>query len=235
MRRKRAFDLVVVGTAALVWVPVVAVAAMVVLIGSGRPVFYRSRRWVGARRVITMIKFRVMVPNADKIEAAAEGDTFLNHPSDSPLYTRPGRLLERWGLTELPQFLHVLSGTMSVVGARPLTAQVNASLRGEHTSVDSRFETPAGLTGPPQLVGRDALSGDERLHLEATYCHAAARGYRFRLDFMILLYTVLIVLRIKEPLSYHGALDLLHRHSALRPRQFAVPFRSTEAGSVAVD
>lgn len=238
MARKRLFDITVVGLAALFWLPVVAFTALLVLVGSGRPVFYRSERWVGIRRRIEMVKFRVMVPDAHTITASREGDHFLNHPEDSPLYTRVGRLLERWGLTELPQFFHVLSGKMSVVGARPLTDAVNEALRSEHTMVDSRFVTPAGLTGPPQLVGRDQLSADERLHLEATYCHTARHGYRFRLDFLILLYTVLTVLHLRKPMTYRQALDLVHRHGARATGSVSAPgtVRGTgSSGSVPVD
>jgi lipopolysaccharide/colanic/teichoic acid biosynthesis glycosyltransferase len=222
--------------AALVWLPVVVVTAALVLVASGRPIFYRSHRWVGIGRRIRMIKFRVMVRNAHKVAAAREGDVFLNHPEDSPLYTRTGRTLERWGLTELPQLFHVLGGSMSVVGARPLTDAVNESLRTTHGPTDRRFQTPGGLTGLPQLVGRDNLSADERLHLEATYCVAARHGYRFRLDFLILLYTVLIVLKVKQPLSYRESLNLAHRHAGVRRRTIRLhPDRDASAGSVPVD
>jgi lipopolysaccharide/colanic/teichoic acid biosynthesis glycosyltransferase len=234
MRRKRLFDVTVVGTAAVVWLPVVLVTAGLVLLASGRPIFYRSHRWVGIGARIKMIKFRVMVPNAHTVAAGREGDHFLNHPEDSPLYTRTGRILERWGLTELPQLFHVLNGSMSVVGSRPLTDAVNDSLRTAHGTIDHRFGTPGGLTGPPQLVGRDNLTAGERLHLEASYCVAARHGYRFRLDFLILLYTVLIVVRIKKPLTYHGALDLIHRHSATSRSTVSFP-SSSSAGSVPVD
>lgn len=236
MGRKRTFDVVVVGLAALAWLPVVAVTCLFVLVASGRPVFYRSTRRVGLRRRLEMLKFRVMVPHADKVSASREGDHFLNHPADSPLYTRAGRILERWGLTELPQLFHVLSGSMSVVGSRPLTDAVDDALRKEYGLVDHRFGTPAGLTGPPQLVGRDNLSADERLHLEATYCHTARHGYRFRLDFLILLYTVLIVLKVKQPLTYRQALDLMHRHGAVKRREITVPApQRPGAGSIPVD
>lgn len=235
MRRKRAFDIVVVSLAAVAWVPVVILTAACVLLLSGRPVFYRSDRSVGPRRVINMVKFRVMVPDAHRIAVASSPDRFLNHPADSPLYTRTGRFLERWGLTELPQFFHVVSGSMSIVGSRPLTSAVDASLRARHPRVDDRYMTPAGLTGPPQLVGRDALTSDERLYLESSYCRAVATGYRFRLDFLILLYTVLIVLKIKRPMTYDEAIGLVHRHGRLVTERYLPmpPVRSEEVTLVA--
>lgn len=234
MRLKRTFDIVVVAVAAAVWLPVVALAGGLVLIASGRPIFYRSERRVAVRRRIEMIKFRVMVTGAHRVDASREGDHFLNHPADSPLYTRTGRLLERWGITELPQLFHVLSGTMSIVGARPLTDAVNGALRERYGPIDQRFGTPAGLTGPPQLVGRDELSADERLHLEATYCQVARHGYRCRLDFLILLYTVLIVLHVKKPLTYRATLDLVQRHGAGERSAAWLPSRPETVGSRSV-
>ncbi len=229
MRRKRAFDIVVVSLAAVAWVPVVALTAACVLLLSGGPVFYRSKRSVGARRVINMMKFRVMVPHAHRTSVAAAEDHFLNHPPDSPLYTRTGRFLERWGITELPQLLHVVTGSMSIVGSRPLTHAVDASLRTVHPRIDDRYLTPAGLTGPPQLVGRDALTADERLHLETSYCRAVKTGYRARLDFLILLYTVLIVLKVKRPMTYGEALGLVHRHARrLEEHYLPLPSRTDE-------
>jgi lipopolysaccharide/colanic/teichoic acid biosynthesis glycosyltransferase len=184
---------------------------------SGRPVFYRSMRRVSTRDLMRVVKFRTMVKNADKI---ANRETlpvtnvrFLNIPPSSPLYTRAGRLLERCGITELPQFVHVLSGKMSIVGNRPLPDNVMDCLREEYPYADERFLTPAGLTGPAQLVGRDALTDDERLRLESAYCRACVHSYSLWLDIAILVYTVLIVVGVKKPLDYQGVLDLIERHS----------------------
>ena len=164
-----------------------------------------------------VVKFRTMVKNADKI---ANRETlpvnqvrFLNIPPDSPLYTRAGRLLERCGITELPQFVHVLSGRMSIVGNRPLPDNVLDCLREEYPYADDRFLTRAGLTGPAQLVGRESLTDDERLRLESAYCRACVHSYSVWLDISILLYTVLIVLGLKKSLGYQGTLDLIDRRS----------------------
>ena len=163
--RKRAFDVIVICLAAVVWVPVVLVAALAVLVFSGRPIFYRSQRWVGPSRAIEMLKLRVMVPDANRVVAPIEAGRFLNTPPESPLYTPIGRILDRTGLNEIPQFLHVLRGEMSIVGSRPLTPAVKEALTQQHPDLDTRWETPAGLTGLPQLVGRGSLTDFERLHL----------------------------------------------------------------------
>jgi lipopolysaccharide/colanic/teichoic acid biosynthesis glycosyltransferase len=217
MTRKRALDLTLTVLGAIAWVPVVLVAATLVLVTSGRPVFYKSNRRVSTDRLMRVVKFRTMVKNADKI---ANRETlpvtnvrFLNIPSDSPLYTRAGRLLERCGITELPQFVHVLSGRMSIVGNRPLPDNVLDCLREEYSYADDRFLTPAGLTGPAQLVGREALTDDERLRLESAYCRACVHSYSMWLDLSILVYTVLIVAGVKKSLDYQGVLDFIDRRS----------------------
>ena len=217
MTRKRALDLLLTVLGAIAWVPVVLMAASLVLVTSGRPVFYRSMRRVSKDDLMKVVKFRTMVKNADKI---ANRETlpvnhvrFLNIPADSPLYTPAGRILERGGITELPQFVHVLSGRMSIVGNRPLPDNVLDCLREEYPYADERFLTRAGLTGPAQLVGRDQLTDDERLRLESAYCRACVHSYSIWLDISILLYTVLIVIGIKKSLDYQGVLDLIERHS----------------------
>lgn len=217
MRTKRVFDLFVAVTAAIAWVPVLLGASLMVLLMSGRPVFYRSNRWVRNGEMVRTIKFRTMVKNADKLvnrtTVPVEGVRFLNIPPDSPLYTRPGRILEGLGLTEIPQLIHVLRGEMSIVGNRPLPDAVMKCLREEFPYADDRFLTPAGLTGPVQLVGRDSLSDSERLRIEGAYCRAVLHGYRLRLDFTVLLSTVLIVAHLKKPLDYQGVMDLIDRHT----------------------
>lgn len=217
--KKRFFDVGVVSLAALAWVPAVAITSIAVLLFSGRPVFYRSRRWVSPTQVIQMAKFRVMIRNADQITSPVEDGRFLNTPSDSPLYTGVGRVLERIGFTELPQLFHVLSGRMTIVGPRPLTDVVRDCLLEQHTDLDERWENaPAGLTGLPQLVGREALTDTQRLDLEAAYDEMAGSRYRLSTDFLILLYTVLIVLKVKKPLTFDQALALTHSKAARRQR-----------------
>lgn len=240
MTRKRALDLLLTVLGAIAWVPVVLVAAILVLVTSGRPVFYRSQRRVSKDDLMKVVKFRTMVKNADKI---ANRETlpvnqvrFLNIPSDSPLYTRAGRLLERCGITELPQFVHVLSGRMSIVGNRPLPDNVLDCLREEYPYADERFLTRAGLTGPAQLVGREALTDDERLRLESAYCRACVHAYSIWLDLSILIYTVLIVAGVKKSLDYQGVLDFIDRRSKtpkLIEQDASLP--ESEAGGLVVE
>jgi lipopolysaccharide/colanic/teichoic acid biosynthesis glycosyltransferase len=218
MWKKRALDMFLTVVGSVVWLPVVAAVGLAVLIAEGRPVFYRSRRRVDTERVVVLTKFRTMVRNADQVVnrdtvPVSDATRFLNIPADSPLYTRVGRFIERYALTELPQLWHVVRGEMSVVGNRPLPQNVIDCLREEFPQVSDRFLTRAGLTGPAQLVGREALSDAQRLELESAYCRACLDGYQARLDVVILLATIFGVLGIGRSRGHRDVLELIARYS----------------------
>lgn len=221
MNTKRALDVVITGLAALIWIPVLLVAGLAVLVFTGRPVLYRSMRRVSNDEVLRIVKFRTMVKNAEALvnrtTVPIENEVrFLNISPDSPLYTRVGRLLERCGLTEIPQLMHVLRGQMSIIGNRPLPENVVAALRAEYPTADDRFLTKSGLTGPAQLVGRAELTDLERLTLEGAYCRACVQRYSIWLDLSILLSTVMIVIGFKKAYTYQGVLDMIDRRTRSR-------------------
>lgn len=238
--RKRVFDLVVTLLAAPLWLPVCAIAALALWVTEGRPVFYVSSRRTLMSRTERVIKFRTMVRGADKIlnrETVPTTDTrFLNIPPEHPIYTPVGRFIERFALTELPQLLHVLTGHMSLVGNRPLPENVIRALRAEFPYAEDRFLARTGLTGPVQLVGRSEISDADRLGLEIDYCLVTFFGYRMSLDLLVLIYTVLIALHLRKPLSVHEVRTLMvdsmrrSRVSAVGPMsrresiRFSAPF-----------
>lgn len=219
---KRLFDLGVTLLAAVAWVPVLLLAGLAVLLLEGAPVLYVSRRRVYRDRTQPVLKFRTMRRDAERIASRAtvpiEDTRFLNIPPDSPLYTPVGRVLERFCLTELPQLLHVLRGEMSLVGNRPLPEDVIAALKDAHPDVEQRFASRCGLTGPVQLAGRERVSDAQRLRIEVKYCQVALQSYSMRLDFMILLYTVLMGLRLHLPFSATEVEELLARYERAERR-----------------
>jgi lipopolysaccharide/colanic/teichoic acid biosynthesis glycosyltransferase len=222
--RKRSFDLVVCLLTAPLWAPVIGLAAIVMWVVEGRPVFYLSRRRVCEDRSLRVIKFRTMVRNAAEIanrDTVPVGATrFLNISIDSPLYTRIGRIYERVQFTELPQLLHVITGKMSLIGNRPLPENVIASLRERYPDAEDRFLAKCGLTGPVQLIGREFLADDERLSIETEYCRAVRDGYTCMLDLAILFYTVMVVLQWHAPMSVADvrAMILRSRRRAARTK-----------------
>jgi lipopolysaccharide/colanic/teichoic acid biosynthesis glycosyltransferase len=107
---KRLFDVCVAVIVLTLALPLMALIALAIVVESPGPVFYRARR-VGFRgRPLLMLKFRKMRVGADGAPITLSGDARL---------TRVGALLTKTRLDELPQFWHVLSGEMSLVGPRP--------------------------------------------------------------------------------------------------------------------
>lgn len=217
---KRVFDVVFCLLTLPIWLPCLGVGVLAVLLGSGPPILYLSERRFHGRSVMRIAKLRTMVRGADVMAnrrtVPIRDQRFLNIERDSTLYTRVGRLVERLNFTELPQFFHVLSGKMSVIGNRPLPEDVVGALVEVHPNAERRFLTPAGLTGPAQLVGRYVLSDADRLAIETAYCEHCLCRYRPRLDLMMTVSTVLILATIQPPLTPAEVLARMREWSAPR-------------------
>jgi lipopolysaccharide/colanic/teichoic acid biosynthesis glycosyltransferase len=147
---KRAFDLAVAIPALLLLLPVFAVIAICIKFDSRGPVFFRQRRLGHGNTLFEIFKFRTMaVENTD-----ADG-TVSASPDDCRV-TRVGRFLRRTSLDELPQFINVLLGSMSIVGPRP---HALGSLAGDELfwHVDERYwyrhALKPGITGLAQVRG----------------------------------------------------------------------------------
>lgn len=213
--QKRLFDLALALTTVPIWLPVLLLCAIALALFEGFPIFYQSSRRVHGQRHAKVWKFRTMVRNAAQLynrdTVPVRGRRFLNMPSDSPLYTHTGRLIEKCQFTELPQVVQVISGTLSLVGNRPLPENVVRSLKEEHPNTEARFDSVCGLTGLVQLIGRDNLDDAERLAIEIGYCQIATQYYSARLDFLILALTVLIHVGMVKPFTVADADRLLAR------------------------
>ncbi len=169
---KRTFDLVVSTILLLVLSPVLLVFAIVVATTSKGPILYRQRRVGRGGKPFTILKFRTMH------EAPASATGQVAHDPTAPLYetrgklqeddriTRPGRLLRRSGLDELPQLLNVFVGSMSIVGPRPFTP--NESTEGSGWQ-SRRYEVRPGITGLWQVSGRNNLSAGDLEEFDYLY------------------------------------------------------------------
>ena len=211
---KRLFDLTLAIVSLPFWGSMVLICYILNVLFEGFPGLYSSIRYVGNEKNITVNKFRVMKKNIDKklnrSTIKSDDILFLNLPNNKNIYTNFGLILERFGITELPQFFSVIIGDMSIVGARPLPNDVYNGLKEEFPNIaEKRYYSKCGLTGLPQLVGRDFISDEERLNLEATYCVWAQTNYSFIVDLKIILYTILIVLGFKKRASIDEVLNLL--------------------------
>ena len=187
---KRVFDTVFSTLAIILLSPVLLAIAIAVRFDSPGPVLYTSER-IGKKGVVfNCVKFRTMVRDADTRRAEImhmnERDDVLFKVSNDPRITRLGRFLRKYSLDELPQFINVLRGEMSVVGPRP-------PLAGEVHNYDldhlRRLDVTPGITGLWQVQGRQDPSFASYVSLDVTYID----NWSIWLDFKIIMRTIAVV------------------------------------------
>ncbi len=180
----------------------VAVIAALVLIDSGRPIFFVQERVGRGGRVFRMYKFRTLPRKYDsqlgrrymqefvRGQVAPDGSppgSRIHKPIRKEHITRVGRVLRRTSLDELPQIVNVLRREMSLVGPRPNVAwEVEAYLDWHR----ERLGVLPGITGLAQVRGRSAIGFDDIVRYDIEY----ARNQSLKLDLQILWWTVLSVL-----------------------------------------
>ena len=210
---KRSLDLLIAAPLLLLLTPVFLCTIALLWLTEGLPIFYVSTRYVGLNRPVRVIKFRTMVRDACspkyKLNERFMRDGYLDIPLTCEVYTPVGRILERLQIVEFPQLLNVLIDGMSVVGNRPLP-KANLDLLARHNpGWVKRFESPAGITGISQIVGKLNLAPAERLSLEALYSKVYQEGNIIKCDLLILWHTTAGVLARNEGISLRRAEALL--------------------------
>jgi lipopolysaccharide/colanic/teichoic acid biosynthesis glycosyltransferase len=199
---KRCLDIVFAVLILIATLPILLLVPLLILILEGRPVFYLSRRCVDGDRKIPILKFRTMVRDAKspkyRLNERFMKDGFLDVPRNCEVYTPIGRILERLQIVELPQMFNVLFYGMSLIGNRPLPED-NVKLLKKFPNWQMRFQSPAGISGIAQVVGKLRLSAPQRLALEAAYSETYLHGKIVRCDLWILFYTVRFILTSNSP------------------------------------
>lgn len=170
---KRMIDVTAAGVLLLGLAPLLGALALAVRASSAGPVLFRQVRIGRNGRPFTILKFRTMHADAERLlrEDPELWDRYLTGGfklslADDPRVTRLGSLLRRTSLDELPQLANVLRGEMSMVGPRPVLA--------EELDQYGRFRSAyllaiPGLTGAWQVSGRDAVRFPGRAMLDAAY------------------------------------------------------------------
>lgn len=193
---KRSLDLLVVGAAGLLSLPLMGVIAVLVKLDSRGSVFFGQPRVGLGGRIFKMWKFRTMVDGAEvalaeHLAADPSAQAEWEHSQklrNDPRITRIGHILRRLSLDELPQLWNVLRGDMSIVGPRPFFLS-QREMYGAAFDVYARVRP--GITGLWQVSGRNNLEYAERIHLDKYY----VRNWSVWLDIYILLRTTWVVLR----------------------------------------
>lgn len=185
---KRAIDIAVaimLGIPALLLLPLTAAAIRLDSVG---PVFYRQKRMGRGGEEFSLVKYRTMIKDADKMSGFKKEEGF------DPRHTRVGRLLRKSYLDELPQIINILKGEMSFVGPRPERPGYVTELKQKILFYEMRLLVPPGITGWAQInMENDASVEDapEKMQYDLYYI----KNRSFILDLLIILRTVFILLR----------------------------------------
>ena len=187
---KRALDVALASVLLVVTLPLLALAALAVVLADGGPALYRQRRVGRGGRRFEILKLRTMVVGADTMvdaltaadRNARDGHLFKVH--GDPRITRVGRVLRRFCIDELPQLWNVVRGDMSLVGPRPLPVDPEAFDARDR----ARHAVRPGVTGPWQVEGTEAYR--TMIDLDLAY----VRRWSLWLDAVLLVRTVPAVL-----------------------------------------
>jgi exopolysaccharide biosynthesis polyprenyl glycosylphosphotransferase len=187
---KRVLDVFFSSILLLVLSPFLIVIAIMIKLESKGPILYTSERIGKKGRVFRCFKFRTMVRDAElrraEIMHMNERDGVLFKVTNDPRITRLGRILRKYSLDELPQFLNVLRGDMSIVGPRPPIASEVMEYKLSHLR---RLDVTPGITGLWQVQARQDPSFDSYVSLDVTYIE----NWNIWLDIKIIVRTVGVV------------------------------------------
>lgn len=197
---KRVFDLVFTTVFLLVFWPVYAIIALAIKIDSPGPVLYKDYRCGYRKQKFVFYKFRSLraevcdgefgTRKGNAMLRQLEKDQKKNTRKKSPLHkikndprvTRVGAIIRRYSLDELPNFLSVLKGDMSVVGYRP---HMYYEVKKYNYDQQRMFYIKPGITGLAQISGRSDLDFDEEVSLDVYYME----NWSLRMDLAIILKT----------------------------------------------
>ena len=184
---KRASDFILASVILLLISPLMLAIAAVVKLDSPGPVLFKQRRYGLDGREIAVYKFRSM-------KVLEDGDTIRQAARDDPRVTAFGAFLRASSLDELPQFINVLQGRMSVVGPRPLAIAHNELYRKLIRGYMIRHKVRPGITGLAQVNGaRGETDTLEKMRRRIEYDLAYLRHWSLMLDLKIILKTIVVL------------------------------------------
>ena len=182
---KRCGDIGVSFLALTLFSPLILLICILIKLEDGGPVLYRQPRLTLAGRSFTICKFRTMIPH-DEVD-----DTQVSVLVNDPRITKIGSFLRRYRLDEIPQFLNILKGDMSLVGPRPEMMANVARYKMALPAFVYREKMKAGLTGYAQIEGRYNTSAEDKLMLDMMYIES----FSIWLDIKLLLRTFTLLLK----------------------------------------
>ena len=196
---KRLFDILIALIGCLFLLPIILIVKISYLLHKDfDSIFFRQKRIGKNGKEFNLYKFRSMVPNADEVlkellkndEAARKEYKVNKKLKNDPRVTSMGKILRVTSLDELPQFINIFKGEMSLIGNRPYLPREKEDMGLYYNDI---IKTKPGLTGLWQVMGRSNTTFEERLKLEQYY----SNNFGFRIDIKIFFKTFGVVLKHK--------------------------------------
>lgn len=178
---KRFFDIIFSAIGIGICSPLMLVLAIIIKKTDGGPVLYRQVRLTRYRKQFEMLKFRSMIPDAEK-----DGVARLSAGESDKRVTGVGRFMRRYRMDEIPQLFNVIRGDMSLVGPRPERPEIAQVYESKLPEFALRLQVRAGLTGIAQVYGRYNTEPYDKLLLDLTYISKPS----FSQDIKIMLATI---------------------------------------------
>jgi lipopolysaccharide/colanic/teichoic acid biosynthesis glycosyltransferase/NDP-sugar pyrophosphorylase family protein len=189
---KRTMDLVLSSLLLLLGLPLLVLIALVIKLDSSGPVLFGQNRCGKDGKEFRMLKFRTMVPDAEKRQAVLRARNGVDGPmfklEEDPRITRVGKFLRKTSLDELPQLINVLRGEMSLVGPRPLAY---AEMKFCPSWRDFRLMVTPGVTGLWQVESRNRNRFSDWIRYDIEYVQTQSLS----VDLRILIGTVAVLLK----------------------------------------
>ena len=190
---KRLFDIFASLIGLILLVPTTIIIGLAIKIEDGGPIFFKQQRVTKNGKLFNLIKFRSMVVNAEEIRDTMDEENEMDGPvfkvKNDKRITKVGNITRKIGIDELPQFINVLLGDMSVVGPRPaLPREVK-----EYTEEDKkRLEVKAGITCIWQVQpNRNSISFEKWMEMDSEYVDKCS----IMLDISIMFKTIATIFR----------------------------------------
>jgi len=189
---KRLFDITGAFLLLFITIPLLLVVFSILLISTGRPVFFKQIRTGLDHQRFVIWKLRTMSIQAVPVNMptmCTDGipdDYFFKTEQDTRI-TKVGAVLRKLSIDEIPQLINVLKGDMSIVGPRP---EVPTITNAYNTLQARRLEVKPGLTGLAQINGRSNISHGQKISYDLEY----VENYSFWMDVKIVIKTLYVVL-----------------------------------------
>lgn len=184
---KRVMDLVVSSAALVLLSPLMLVCALAIKLDDGGPVFYKQKRLTVHREEFFVYKFRSMRTDAEKNGAQWAA-------ADDDRITRVGRILRKFRIDEIPQFINIFLGDMSLVGPRPERPELAVEFEKDLPEFSYRLNVKAGLTGMAQVLGKYNTTPADKLAMDLIYIEK----FSIWNDVRIILQTVTVFLKASD-------------------------------------